>query len=119
MLAAVHSELDLRRLAELPEVLGAELPAIVATLVTELAGAVDAIEAGLSAGDADAVARAAHAGRNSALIIDSQPLLAPLDEIESSARHSDLATAAAANARLVEVWPPLRQKLERVAAGKN
>ena len=104
----MHSELDLRRLTELQELLGTELPAIVETLV-----------AGLAQRDLGAVALAAHSARNSALIIDSQPLLSPLSQLESCARRSDLPTALSCHERLVEVWPPLRVQLERVAAGEQ
>jgi hypothetical protein len=115
----VHSEIDLRRLAELQELLGTELPAIVETLVAELDSSMEAIAAGLGQRDLGAVALAAHSARNSALIIDSKLLLAPLGELESCARRSDLPSALTFHERLVEVWPPLRVQLERVAAGEQ
>lgn len=110
------SELDLGRLAELPELLGTQLSEIVATLLAELDRALQDIDAALSNDDLGAVALAAHAARNSALMIDAQPLLARLGELESVARGRDMSSALAARQRLAEAWPPLRRRLELAAA---
>jgi hypothetical protein len=115
----VSSELDLGRLAELQELLGKQLSEIVATLLNELDRAVRDIDAGLAGSDLDAVALAAHAARNSALMIDAQPLLARLGELESCARRLDLTSATAAQQRVTEAWPPLRRSLELAMAGDS
>lgn len=107
------AELDLNRISELQERLGTERGAIVATLVTELATACDRIQDGLDRGDLPAVAAAAHAARNSALMIDAQPLLRVLRQVETCARNDDHAGASAATTRLDGLWPRLRDKLER------
>jgi HPt (histidine-containing phosphotransfer) domain-containing protein len=112
----VDAELDLTRLTELQQLLGAGLPEIVATLVRELTTAIDAVGAGLDEGDLSAAALAAHAARNSALMIDAQPLLARLHELESSARGDDLNGARAGYERLRDDWPALRTRLELAAA---
>jgi hypothetical protein len=113
----VDSELDLTRLDELQQLLGTERAAIVDTLLSELGTALDDVAAGLAAGDLEAVAAATHAARNSALMIDAQPLLTGLGELESCARHEDLVAALAANRRLRRTWPRLRRRLELAASG--
>jgi hypothetical protein len=114
----MDSELDLERLAELQGVLGRGLPAIVATLLTELSGALADIDGALTRDDLAAAASAAHAARNSALMIDAQPLLGRLSELESGARRQDPGAARAANHRLHEAWPALRHRLELAAGGE-
>lgn len=109
-------ELDLSRLAELRELLDSELPQIVETLVEELTRALEAITAALAGGDLAAAALAAHAARNSALMIDARPLLDCLDALESSARRDDADGAREAQRRLETTWPPLRAQLRRAAA---
>jgi HPt (histidine-containing phosphotransfer) domain-containing protein len=112
----VDSELDVSRLSELEELLGTERATIVRTLVTELTAAVGRIDAGLQSGDLTEVAAAAHAARNSALMIDAQPLLHVLRQLETCARHDEPEGAIAAQARLRGVWSRLRIRLE-LAAG--
>lgn len=111
----VEAELDVTRLSELHELLGTEVPAIVRTLVTEMTAAVARIDEGLEAGDLAEVAAAAHAGRNSALMIDAQPVLRILKQIETCARSDEPEGALAARARLRQAWPRLRRQLERAA----
>jgi HPt (histidine-containing phosphotransfer) domain-containing protein len=113
--AGVDAELDLRRLTELQELLGSELPEIVATLIDELTRAVAEVEAGIAAGDLAAAALAAHAARNSALMLDAKPMLDSLREIESGARAEDLDVARAGLARVRSAWPALRRRLEAEA----
>jgi HPt (histidine-containing phosphotransfer) domain-containing protein len=113
----VSAELDLRRLRELHRHLGTDVSEIVQTLDDELRRALADIEAALVAGDLPAAARAAHAARNSALMIGAAPLLAQLDELESSARAGDLTAARRAQNRVQEHWPALRSELARAAAG--
>jgi hypothetical protein len=107
-------ELDLRRLAELQELLGTELAEIVATLIGELTRAMSGIDAGLDAGDLDAVALAAHAARNSALMIDARPMLDHLEALETSAREGEPEAATKANDRVRAGWPTLRERLDRI-----
>ena len=112
----MDAELDLSKLGELEELLGTERSVIVRTLITELEAAVARIDRGLAAGDFAEVAAAAHAARNSALMIDAQPLLRVLKQLETCARHDDADGASEARAGLAGVWPSLRSKLE-LAAG--
>jgi HPt (histidine-containing phosphotransfer) domain-containing protein len=111
----VDPELDLRRLAELERLLGTQLPEIVATLVTELNQALSDVAHGLEHGDLEQVAAAAHAARNSALMIDAQPMLRGLGELETCARRNDLPPAAAVHEQLLQDWPRLRRELELAA----
>jgi hypothetical protein len=108
----VTSDLDLDRLAELQDLLGTELSEIVATLLNELGRALSDIDAALAGRDLNAAALAAHAARNSALMIDAQPLLARLGELEACARREDLTSALAAHQYVSDAWPPLRRSLE-------
>ena len=107
----MSSELDLSRLAELQELLGADLSAIVATLLTELDTAIADIETGLAAGDLRQVAQGAHSARNSALMIDARPLLDALAHLEAGARAGELAATRTAHGELEMAWAPLRARL--------
>jgi hypothetical protein len=115
---AGRSELDVGRLSELEELLGTDRQAIVGTLVTELTTAVARINEGLASGDLADVAAAAHAARNSALMIDAQPVLQVLRELETCARSGRSEDAVAARARLGRAWPRLRHELE-AAVGRT
>jgi hypothetical protein len=112
---AVEGELDLNRLAELPETLGVELPEIVATLLRELDDAVAQAETSIAAGDLAATALAAHSGRNSALMIGAVPVLDALGRLEAVAGEGDAAAARAALDRVRARWPALRARLELAA----
>jgi HPt (histidine-containing phosphotransfer) domain-containing protein len=109
-------ELDVQLLSELETLLGAERSAIVRTLLTELSAAVGRIDAGLERGDLAEVASAAHSARNSALMINAQPVLRVLGQLESCARGEDRPGAGEAHADLAQAWPRLRRELE-VAGG--
>jgi hypothetical protein len=113
----VSSELDLERLTELQGLLGTELPEIVKTLLSELHRAFADIDRALAHDELPAAALAAHAARNSALMIDARPVLGALAELEASARRQDAAATLAANQRLHEAWPALQRRLELAAAG--
>jgi hypothetical protein len=112
MLSGVGDELDLRRLLELQRVLGTDLAEIVGNLVTDIERAVDEIDTGMVSGDSRIVAHGAHAARNSALMLDAQPMLDALGEIEVSARAGDLAGAAGGLERLNSTWPAVRTRLQ-------
>jgi HPt (histidine-containing phosphotransfer) domain-containing protein len=116
MLSGVGDELDLTRLLELQRVLGTGLPEIVGKLVTDIEHAVEEIDSGMAAGDSRAVAHGAHAARNSALMLDAQPMLDALGEIESCARAGDLTGATGGITRLNSTWPAVRTRLERELA---
>jgi HPt (histidine-containing phosphotransfer) domain-containing protein len=111
-----NPQLDVGRLTELEGLLGADREAIVGTLMTELAAEMGRIDEGLECGDLTGVAAAAHSARNSALMIDAQPVLRVLKQVEGCARNGEADGAAAAAARLRRVWPRLRRELERVAS---
>ena len=115
----MDSEFDLARLERLQELLGTALPEIVATLVSELANAVDQLESALRDGDLDAGALAAHAARNSALMVGAADMLSALRAVEQGARNADLEAARAGLQLIRESWPPLRRRLELVARENN
>jgi HPt (histidine-containing phosphotransfer) domain-containing protein len=108
----VERDFDLRRLHELPELLGSELPVIVATLLAELTRATDQVHRAIGSGDWAAAAEAAHAARSSALMLDAGPLLEILGRLELAAAHADRAAAEDARAQLEQTWPALRSGLE-------
>lgn len=112
-----ESALDLSRLTELEQSLGTELEAIAQTLVTELSSALTRIAAGLEDGHLDEVAAAAHAARNSALMIDARPMLRELSQVETCARRNEPEAASDAEVRLRALWPRVQRELERAAAG--
>jgi hypothetical protein len=107
----VGTELDLTRLTELQRVLGAELPDIIDRLVGEIDAATASIEAGVSDGDLGSAAHAAHAARNSVLMLDAQPVLRALSQIESGARTGDERAARSGLEDLQAAWPGLRRLL--------
>jgi hypothetical protein len=107
------TELDVSRLEAIGVQLGQTAGDVAATLRMELARALDEIDAGVDAGDGEAIAIAAHAARNSALMIAARPTLAVLDKLESAARVRDLPRAAAAAHELQERWTALRAQLDR------
>jgi hypothetical protein len=112
---AVSRDLDLDRLAELPETLGVQLPEIVATLVRELDNAVAQAETSVAAGDLTATALAAHSGRTSALLIGAAPVLDALQRLETAAGEGDAAQARGALEQVRARWPPLRARVELAA----
>jgi hypothetical protein len=111
----VQPELDLGRLAELEELLGRRVPEIVKTLASELTKAMAGIEAGVAADDLTAAALAVHEARNSALMLNAEPMLNALREIEAAAGVPDSARARAGLDALRPVWEALRIRLEAEA----
>jgi hypothetical protein len=111
----VDSQLDLARLARLQKLLGTELPEIVATLVAELATALRELDVALRSEDLHGAALAAHAARNSALMVGAGDLLNALRAVERGARETDLDTARAGFQEVQRSWPMLRGRLERLA----
>jgi hypothetical protein len=118
-MSAAEAALDVSRLTELEKLLGTDRETIVGTLMTELTTAVARIDDGLDAHDLEEVAAAAHAARNSALMIDAQPMLRVLRQIEMCARDNQPEGAAAACARLRRVWPRLRRQLQLAAEART
>ena len=111
----METELDLTKIIELEQLLGTGVPEIIDRLVREIDEALGGIEAGLADGDLAAVADAAHAARNSALMLGAQPLLPALGEIESGARLGDERATRAALQRLKSAWPELKRRLREEA----
>jgi len=111
----MDAELDLTRLKALHETLGAEVSEIARTLLDELDQAVEEIEGALARKDLGAAAQAAHAARNSALIIDAHPVLGSLRPLEAGARAGDPEAAHDGLEQLRRCWPPLRRRLSLIA----
>jgi len=111
----VTGELDLTRLAQLQPLLGSQLPEIVTGLVRELGVAIGELERAVTAGDLDAAARAAHAARNSALMLDARPLLDALRELENAARAGRSDPVAIGLVGLRAEWRQLLAGLEQLS----
>lgn len=119
MLLRVGGELDLTRLTEIDRVLGNGVPEIIKALISDIADAVTEIESGFSAGDSEAVALAAHAARNSALMLDAHPMLESLSTIEAAARADDLRAAGENREQMESNWTALRSALERELSARE
>src|ERR1700730_14357956 len=108
-------QLDLKRLAEVQDLMGAELPEIVGSLAESMRANVERLEESMAAEDLDGAARAAHACRNDALMVGAQELLEALTELETAARAGELRAASEALERTRSVWPATLEQLQRVA----
>lgn len=115
----MRTQLDVSRLTELQQVLGSAQPEIVTILVTETESAIFEIESGIADGDLGSAGHAAHAARNVALMLDAQPMLEALAEIESSARGGDRGQATTTLQRLRLAWPELKRQLEEEVSRNN
>jgi HPt (histidine-containing phosphotransfer) domain-containing protein len=102
---------DLSRIAQLEDVMGADAGAIVASMLTSMADAMEEIGAALAAGEFDRATRAAHSARNDALTVGARPLLEALTELEASTRRCDAAGASGALERVHAFWPATRDAL--------
>jgi HPt (histidine-containing phosphotransfer) domain-containing protein len=109
-------ELDLGRLTDLQRVLGSGLPEIIAKLIAELEQAIGDVQSAVAADDLTSAAHAAHAARNSALMLDARPTLDALATVESGARAGKRAAVRAGTEDLEVAWPALRRRLEQAAA---
>ncbi len=103
---------DLRRLGELQDVVGADASQILAGLLDSMRSAIEGIEHALAGGDLVDAATAAHVCRNDGLMVGASELLAVLQIVEQAARGGELASARAAFTKLREVWPGTRDALE-------
>jgi HPt (histidine-containing phosphotransfer) domain-containing protein len=118
MLAAMAKvELELERLAQIQEVMGAKLPEIVGGMVATMTTEIDQLEEAMQAGALDRAAKAAHACRNDALMIGARQLLSALTALETAAREGQEELARQQLVALREAWPATRTELMRVAAG--
>ncbi|HEY2259283.1 MAG TPA: hypothetical protein VGH45_06200 [Solirubrobacteraceae bacterium] len=117
MKSRVQDSLDLTRLAQLQHTLGVQLDEIVTTLLAELDLAVTGAETAIGDRDLAAAALAAHAGRNSALMIGADRLLDDLRKLETAAGGQDIEAARAALRRVQSSWAAFRVQLQ--AAGRG
>ncbi len=109
---------DVSHLATLSSALGEDLATVVSILSADLERGLEGVDRALAAGDLAAAARAAHAARNGALMLDHRPLLELVAMLENAARSGALPDVLAARGELSERWPALREALARVAAGR-
>jgi hypothetical protein len=110
-------ELELDRLAQIQAVMGEKLPEIVRGITEGLTTAISQVDDAMRSGELERAAKAAHAGRNDALMIGAKQLLSSLTTIETSAREGQTEPAMEALADLHEIWPPTLEELQRIAAG--
>lgn len=109
--------IDLERIAELQGVLGAETGTIVASMLRSMTGAIDEVEAALTADELDRATQAAHLCRNDALMLGAKHLLEALTALEAATRDHDRSRAHEALERLRAVWPATREQLAEVCRG--
>jgi HPt (histidine-containing phosphotransfer) domain-containing protein len=112
-------ELELRRLAQIQEVLGADLPEIVGGMVDSMSTAIAQVEDAMAGDELDRAAKAAHACRNDALMIGARRLLVALTELENAARGGQERLAREQLAEVREAWPGTRDALVRAAASQS
>jgi hypothetical protein len=108
-------ELNLMGLAEIQELLGAELPEIVGGIAQSMRMAIEEVELAMRSGDLERTAGAAHACRNDALIVGAKQLLSALAELEEAARGGQAEIARQSLAAVREAWPETLDALERAA----
>ena len=106
---------DLTRIEELQTVLGADTEKILASMLASMTKAIELAESALAAGELDDATGPTHRARNDALMLGAEQLLTALTELEAATRDCDQARAAAALARVREVWPPTRHELAAIA----
>jgi hypothetical protein len=101
-------------LAALAAQLGQTPAEIAGTLHAELVRAFDAIDAGIAAGDPEAVGRATHAARNSVLMLGDEAMLTGLRALETAVMRGDGAAAALTRSELTGRWERLAGQLRAV-----
>jgi hypothetical protein len=112
-----HVELELERLAQIQEIMGARLPEILGGIVRSLTGAIEQVGDAMRSGELERATEAAHAAGNDALmIIGTRQLLLSLTEVESCAHEGRAEDASHALADVRDAWPPTRDELQRVAS---
>jgi HPt (histidine-containing phosphotransfer) domain-containing protein len=107
----VKAYLDPARIAQLHEIMGAEAPSMLVSMLSSLAAAIEQVDAAVSAGELDPAIQAAHTARNDALMLGAGALQEALRELEAAARDDDDSRARAMLERVREVWPPTRDAL--------
>jgi hypothetical protein len=107
----VAGYIDLHRIGELEDVIGAQAPAIVSSMLDNMTAAIDEVELAMGNGDLDRTTSAAHRCRNDALMLGAGQLLAALTDLEAATRQADGAGANAALEQVRLVWPPTRDEL--------
>jgi hypothetical protein len=111
-----HVELELERLAQIQEIMGARLPEILGGIVRTLTAAIEELEDAMGSGELERAAKAAHAARNDALMISAKQLLTSLTDVETSAREGHAEDASHALSGVRDDWPRTRDELQRAAA---
>ena len=109
-------ELQLDRLEQIQDVVGSDVPEIVAGMLRTMGDAIAQVEGAMAEMDLPAAAKAAHAARNDALLDGAKDLLAALTKLEDAARRGAAIEAKSAQSVLCEVWPSTRAELTRVAS---
>ncbi len=103
--------IDLGRVSELEDVMGADAVTIVSSMLDNMTAAIEEVEHAMAAGDLDRATGAAHRCRNDALMLGAQPLLTALTDLEAATRNRDEAGAGTALEHVRQVWPPTRDEL--------
>jgi HPt (histidine-containing phosphotransfer) domain-containing protein len=109
--------LDLKRIADLERLMGADVAALLRSLRASMVDAITQIEQALAADELDRATYAAHLCRNDALMVGARDLQRSLADLEAATRAADLDAARRLFARVLELWAPalaeLAQLIER------
>ena len=76
----MNEYIDLQRIGELEDALGADAAAIAGSMLQNMTAAIEELEAALAAGELDRATQAAHRCRNDALMLGARELLAALTD---------------------------------------
>jgi hypothetical protein len=115
----MNVELDGKRISELETAIESDFEQIVAELERSMTELIERIELTTSSGELESAARAAHACRNDALLVDAQELLGALTTLEHAAVKGRRAAARDALARVRAVWPATRAALRRLRTSRS
>jgi HPt (histidine-containing phosphotransfer) domain-containing protein len=90
---------------------------IVEQLVRSARAGIEQIDAAFATDDLRAVAHAAHAVRNDALMFSAPALLEALDQLEQASRRDERGPTARALRAVHGIWPAVQAELTRLARG--
>jgi HPt (histidine-containing phosphotransfer) domain-containing protein len=111
--------LDRKRIAELGEVIGADLGRVIDSLCESISAAIDDADAALASGELPRAAYAAHRCRNDALMVGALQLQEALAAVEAASRRDQLEQARQAMVRVHDIWPSTRDELAHAARGSS
>jgi HPt (histidine-containing phosphotransfer) domain-containing protein len=110
--------IDHERIAALEELMKEPLGGLVDELAHSVDESIERARQALRVSDLDTTARAAHRGRNDALIVGAGSLERALAALEKAARDGESAAAEAAFQAVVDAWSMTRPELLAAAQAR-